>query len=605
VDQGAHAIILAMRLTDLSRLAILCLSVAIAGCGSATGTDKPSPARDQRQGAPRHDGKFQNNYLDFQPKSLASLLRWRYEAWRAGVPKPPQQATPRVPADLRFIHDNARAGRAMEPALTWIGHASVLAQIGGINVLLDPIFSERASPLSSWGRSAHPTGLLAAQLPRIDAVLVSHNTTTTSTRPACWRSPRRRAGRRSSSCRSGLKTWLAERGIANAVELDWWQSARIGEVDIVLTPAQHWSSRSLGDRMETLWGSFALFGPDFHLFYSGDTGYSKDFADIHARFETRHGAGRGFDAALIAIGAYEPRWFMREQHIDADEAVRITSTSARAPRSACIGAPSSSPTSRSTSRRRRSREPGVSAASPTTPSASWLSARRGASRSARPSSAQPQRAQDRSEHRHRQRHRRLERRPGRERHQPMRGGIGHVHGIAHVADRLDAESSRARAACTPPGTATTTTAAARSARRGCAPARASPRSSCRSRGARGRCRCRAARPGASAAGSRRPPAIRELDGQAAAQSLHEIRMKAHTDRLLALGVVRELQACAEGVRAEREILARRERERPVVVATWASSSTTSSALEDTSRQGRCQPMPCSECGEPSTLARVA
>jgi N-acyl-phosphatidylethanolamine-hydrolysing phospholipase D len=313
-----------MRLTDLSRLAILCLSVAIAGCGSATGTDKPSPARDQRQGAPRHDGKFQNNYLDFQPKSLASLLRWRYEAWRAGVPKPPQQATPRVPADLRFIHDNARAGRAMEPALTWIGHASVLAQIGGINVLLDPIFSERASPLSFVGpKRASPPGLLAAQLPRIDAVLVSHNHYDHLDEASVLALAAQAGGPPLFVVPLGLKTWLAERGIANAVELDWWQSARVGEVDIVLTPAQHWSSRSLGDRMETLWGSFALFAPDFHLFYSGDTGYSKDFADIHARFETRHGAGRGFDAALIAIGAYEPRWFMREQHIDADEAVRI------------------------------------------------------------------------------------------------------------------------------------------------------------------------------------------------------------------------------------------------------------------------------------------
>jgi N-acyl-phosphatidylethanolamine-hydrolysing phospholipase D len=212
----------------------------------------------------------------------------------------------------------------MEPALTWIGHASVLAQIGGINVLLDPIFSERASPLSFVGpKRASPPGLLAAQLPRIDAVLVSHNHYDHLDEASVLALAAQAGGPPLFVVPLGLKTWLAERGIANAVELDWWQSARVGEVDVVLTPAQHWSSRSLGDRMETLWGSFALFAPDFHLFYSGDTGYSKDFADIHARFETRHGAGRGFDAALIAIGAYEPRWFMREQHIDADEAVRI------------------------------------------------------------------------------------------------------------------------------------------------------------------------------------------------------------------------------------------------------------------------------------------
>ena len=109
----------------------------------------------------------------------------------------------------------------------------------------------------------------------------------------------------------------------DAVELDWWQSARVGAVEIVLTPVQHWSGRSLTDRMETLWGGYAIFAPDFQVFFAGDTAYSKDFADIHARFAARHGAGRGFDLALIPIGAYEPRWFMSAQHVDPAEAVQI------------------------------------------------------------------------------------------------------------------------------------------------------------------------------------------------------------------------------------------------------------------------------------------
>ena len=104
--------------------------------------------------------------------------------------------------------------------------------------------------------------------------------------------------------------------LTNAVELDWWQSARVGALEIVLTPVQHWSGRSLTDRMETLWGGYAIFAPDFQVFFAGDTAYSKDFADIHARFAQRHGEGRGFDLALIPIGAYEPRWFMGAQHVD-------------------------------------------------------------------------------------------------------------------------------------------------------------------------------------------------------------------------------------------------------------------------------------------------
>ena len=89
----------------------------------------------------------------------------------------------------------------------------------------------------------------------------------------------------------GLKAWLADVGIDNVVELDWWQSARVGAVEIVLTPVQHWSGRSLTDRMETLWGGYAVFAPDFHVFFAGDTGYSKDFADIRERFAARQARG--------------------------------------------------------------------------------------------------------------------------------------------------------------------------------------------------------------------------------------------------------------------------------------------------------------------------
>ena len=100
---------------------------------------------------------------------------------------------------------------------------------------------------------------------------------------------------------------------------------RSAPTEVVLTPVQHWSGRGLGDRMETLWGGYAVFAPDLHLFFSGDTGYSKDFADIRARFADRQrpDQGGGFDIALIAVGAYEPRWFMASQHVNPAEAVQI------------------------------------------------------------------------------------------------------------------------------------------------------------------------------------------------------------------------------------------------------------------------------------------
>jgi N-acyl-phosphatidylethanolamine-hydrolysing phospholipase D len=93
----------------------------------------------------------------------------------------------------------------------------------------------------------------------------------------------------------------------------------------MLCPAQHWSARGLRDRMATLWGGFAVFAPDCHLFYAGDTGYSRDFVDLRAHVAPRQRpeSGGGFDIALLPIGAYEPRWFMSNQHVNPAEAVKI------------------------------------------------------------------------------------------------------------------------------------------------------------------------------------------------------------------------------------------------------------------------------------------
>jgi N-acyl-phosphatidylethanolamine-hydrolysing phospholipase D len=275
--------------------------------------------------APHHrDGRFQNNYLEFEPKGIAALLKWRLEAARAGLPTPPRQATPRVVADRAFLHGNAVAGAAMVPSLTWIGHASTLVQAGGANILTDPVFSERASPLGFVGPKRHvPPGLALDELPHIDAVVISHNHYDHLDEASVTALAGQAGGPPLFIVPLGVKAWLAGVGIANAVELDWWHGARIGAVEIVLTPVQHWSGRSLTDRMETLWGGYAIFAPDFQVFFAGDTAYSKDFADIHAHFAARHGAGRGFDLALIPVGAYEPRWFMSAQHVDPAQAVRI------------------------------------------------------------------------------------------------------------------------------------------------------------------------------------------------------------------------------------------------------------------------------------------
>ena len=279
---------------------------------------------------PERGPGFQNNYLAFEPKSLADVLRWRWAAHRSGAPRPPREPIPAVAPDLALLQGNARAGVAMQPTVTWIGHATVLAQLGGLNLLTDPIFSDRASPVSFIGPKRHlPPGVALKDLPRIDLVLASHNHYDHLDSDSVDALQRQPGGPPLFVVPLGVKAWLAARGIDHAVELNWWESHTVqvpaGPVEVVLVPAQHWSGRGLGDRMKTLWGGFAVFAPDCHLFFAGDTAYSRDFADIQARFADRQtpGRGGGFDIALLPIGAYEPRWFMAPQHVDVEEAIRI------------------------------------------------------------------------------------------------------------------------------------------------------------------------------------------------------------------------------------------------------------------------------------------
>lgn len=272
---------------------------------------------------------FQNNYLEFEPRSLAEVLRWRFDAMRHGLPRPPATPIPQVAPDLAFMRANA--GPAQHPAVTWIGHATVLAQLGGIALLTDPIFAERASPFGFVGPKRHqPPAIALADLPHIDLVVVSHNHYDHLDRATVTALARQRGGPPLFVVPLGLADWFRAAGLQNVVELDWWQSHRLDvpgreAVEVMLVPAQHWSARGLNDRMQTLWGGFAVLAADCHLFFAGDTAYSRDFVDIRAHLAARQTevAGGGFDIALLPIGAYAPRWFMASQHVDVAEAVKI------------------------------------------------------------------------------------------------------------------------------------------------------------------------------------------------------------------------------------------------------------------------------------------
>ena len=273
---------------------------------------------------PHHAGDaFRNNY-PHDPK--ASFWLWKWEQMKNGVPEPPPGGwkIPQVRTDPAAL----KANRG-EPAVTWIGHASFLLQLGGLNVLTDPHFSERASPVQFAG----PKRIVALpidvdELPRIDVVLVSHNhydhlDVGSVKRLAAMGD---RAHPPSSGDLSpggplflvplGLKAWFNEIGITRVEEYDWWQSASAGGLRFTLVPVQHWSKRTLWDTNRTLWGGWVIEGAGLKLIHTGDLGYSRDARDIGERLGP-------FDLALIPIGAYAPRWFMKTMHIDPAEAIQI------------------------------------------------------------------------------------------------------------------------------------------------------------------------------------------------------------------------------------------------------------------------------------------
>jgi N-acyl-phosphatidylethanolamine-hydrolysing phospholipase D len=298
--------------------ALLVLPFLIAGCSAV------NPYYDRLK--PHHTPQgFKNNYAAAVDNSFGAFACWQFERLRDGLPPKAQTATPTTAPDLAFVSANAKAGAAMQPAITWVGHATMLVQANGLNVLTDPVFSERASPVQFAGpKRAQPPGLRIDQLPPIDLVLISHNhydhLDKDSVLELAKRSPKTVF-----LVPLGIKPWMEKLGISNVRELDWWDAFAIGETEFTFTPVQHWSARGVGDRSQTLWGGWAAIGPQFHWYFSGDTGYSQDFVDTKKHFASRQtpALGGGFDIALIAVGAYEPRWFMKAQHINPDEAVQI------------------------------------------------------------------------------------------------------------------------------------------------------------------------------------------------------------------------------------------------------------------------------------------
>ena len=231
--------------------------------------------------------------------SVPRMLLERREPWPAHIDVPPRMPPP--------LGDAAAV-------CTFIGHATFLIQTPAGNLITDPMFSDRAGPFNALGpRRVRPPAIRLRDLPSIAVVLLSHNHYDHCDRPSL-----RALARRFDPLvvtPKGNAPLVRSTGVRRIAELDWWESIAAGSLSIVATRAHHFSARTPLDRNRALWGGFAVSVGGARIYFAGDTAYAPFFRDLRTRVGP-------IDLALLPIGAYEPRWFMRSVHMNPAEAVQ-------------------------------------------------------------------------------------------------------------------------------------------------------------------------------------------------------------------------------------------------------------------------------------------
>ena len=252
-----------------------------------------------------YDGRTFRNPRNHVDRSWADVMRWKLKArpepWPDTVP-----VTPVAPARGPL-------------AVTAVGHASLVVDMGGTVLLTDPVWSNRVSPVSWAGpRRVQAPGVPLERLPRVGAVLLSHDHYDHCDLPTLRRLAAGGVPRVITPLANG--DLLRDAGFAREAitELDWWQETSLpGGLSVTLTPAQHWSNRASGRRNGRLWGGFFVRSSERSFFFAGDTAtHDELFLGIHQRLGPA-------DLAALPIGAYEPQWFMSGQHCNPAEAVQI------------------------------------------------------------------------------------------------------------------------------------------------------------------------------------------------------------------------------------------------------------------------------------------
>jgi L-ascorbate metabolism protein UlaG (beta-lactamase superfamily) len=257
------------------------------------------------------DGKRFYDPDGVPPKSLSDVLRWQFGGGRKRAKWPVWAPSPHADTPPVLV-DGAKV------RLSFVGHVSWLIQTGGLNVLVDPVWSERVSPVSFAGPKRHnDPGIAFDALPRIDVVLVSHGHYDHLDVVTLSKLTSRFSPRVVTPLGNDLTMRAADPKI-RAEAFDWHDRVALNdEIAVTLVPTRHWSARSLFDRNKALWASFVLETPAGKIYIVCDSGYGEGLhfrrvAEAHAPLKL----------AILPIGAYEPRWFMRDQHMNPQDAVK-------------------------------------------------------------------------------------------------------------------------------------------------------------------------------------------------------------------------------------------------------------------------------------------
>jgi L-ascorbate metabolism protein UlaG (beta-lactamase superfamily) len=281
---------------------MLLLAVLPLGCAGVGAPVAGKPAHHRANG-------FANTSPDYAPAGRWTRLSFFVGRVVSSTFAPRTANFPLVPNDGQALR-----GTPAGPTVTWVGHATLLVQLDGVNLLTDPHWSPRASPVTFGGpRRVTPPGLRFEDLPPIHLVLISHDhydhlDEATVRRLHAEHRPR-------FVVPLGLKAWFADLGITDVEELDWWESRTERGLVLTCLPAQHFSGRTLWDRNRRLWAGWAVTGSK-RLFFAGDTAYYDVFREIGARLGP-------FDLAAIPIGAYLPQTIMKASHTTPEEALQV------------------------------------------------------------------------------------------------------------------------------------------------------------------------------------------------------------------------------------------------------------------------------------------